>query len=555
MDQPIRGHRSRSHRRKSQDLQLPLQHTHGKCDTRMQMLKNAAKHRSKSASSPFKSRKQLVSPTLSLVECDLAAYSSEQDNARTLQKPARTPSIPSLIKLHILSLFGSPIKKQLKEKDADRKAREEKLKAEYRELFEQILKEDIANYARHKPVLEHSMSAPESEVFAVREFPASSRPRLEKHSSLDTKLQSDHKVHISSHNGHMLPPVGPISSQVLPEHDHNDPMLNGHNVHSGALDSDNSVSNGTAPPVGCENSVYSSPESDYGLSDSFNDQFADSCQMTAKCSASDIRPNDSCQGEGNNVGTRFTIGGSDSETEGWVHATTKAIKSVESRVERLTSSQRYYMYNNGYSTKYNIIPNNGERSFSDNSDMNSKQNGKVDQDKSTNGKANSRNGSSSIDHPRVKLLSQSRLSQSSSVSSFSSDTGTFSDSDTDDFGSLFDTDTDGKKDSREEEEDDDDVFDNGKEAGDNFANMTVGGKTVNNEPNEVVKEKEPDGRDDNEQGPEEGNESFKRFYHVFKEGELSDLITRHVECLHVIDSYYDHANWCVVAEKVRVWTI
>lgn len=49
--------------------------------------------------------------------------------------------------------------------------------------------------------------------------------------------------------------------------------------------------------------------------------------------------------------------------------------------------------------------------------------------------------------------------------------------------------------------------------------------------------------------------TFHRYYHVFREGELDQLIERYVENLHIISSYYDHANWCVVAEKVHVWTI
>jgi hypothetical protein len=46
-----------------------------------------------------------------------------------------------------------------------------------------------------------------------------------------------------------------------------------------------------------------------------------------------------------------------------------------------------------------------------------------------------------------------------------------------------------------------------------------------------------------------------RYYHVFREGELDYLINKCVENLHIVNSYYDHANWCVVAEKVNVWTI
>ncbi|KAM3874722.1 putative tRNA methyltransferase 9B [Diretmus argenteus] len=45
--------------------------------------------------------------------------------------------------------------------------------------------------------------------------------------------------------------------------------------------------------------------------------------------------------------------------------------------------------------------------------------------------------------------------------------------------------------------------------------------------------------------------SCLRYYHVFKEGELAELIERHVEELHVTHTYFDHANWCVVAERIQ----
>lgn len=45
------------------------------------------------------------------------------------------------------------------------------------------------------------------------------------------------------------------------------------------------------------------------------------------------------------------------------------------------------------------------------------------------------------------------------------------------------------------------------------------------------------------------NDAFKRFYHVFRERELVDLIEGNVVGLRIINDYYDHANWCVIAEK------
>ncbi|TRY73081.1 hypothetical protein TCAL_12909 [Tigriopus californicus] len=52
-----------------------------------------------------------------------------------------------------------------------------------------------------------------------------------------------------------------------------------------------------------------------------------------------------------------------------------------------------------------------------------------------------------------------------------------------------------------------------------------------------------------------GSLTHHRYYHVFREGELDYLINKYVQNLHIISSYYDHANWCIVAEKVNVWTI
>ncbi|XP_064637725.1 uncharacterized protein LOC135493960 [Lineus longissimus] len=50
-----------------------------------------------------------------------------------------------------------------------------------------------------------------------------------------------------------------------------------------------------------------------------------------------------------------------------------------------------------------------------------------------------------------------------------------------------------------------------------------------------------------EPGPK--SPTYHRYYHVFKDGELNGLITKYVPGLNVVDTYYDHANWCVVAEK------
>uniref|UniRef100_A0A3B4WM01 tRNA methyltransferase 9B n=1 Tax=Seriola lalandi dorsalis TaxID=1841481 RepID=A0A3B4WM01_SERLL len=68
--------------------------------------------------------------------------------------------------------------------------------------------------------------------------------------------------------------------------------------------------------------------------------------------------------------------------------------------------------------------------------------------------------------------------------------------------------------------------------------------------------KEPQESTESPQGSEGQMEgSCLRYYHVFREGELAELIENHVAELHVKHTYFDHANWCVVAEKVQLWKI
>lgn len=66
-------------------------------------------------------------------------------------------------------------------------------------------------------------------------------------------------------------------------------------------------------------------------------------------------------------------------------------------------------------------------------------------------------------------------------------------------------------------------------------------------------EREQQERTQGSEGQLEG--ACLRYYHVFREGELAELIENHVDELHVKHAYFDHANWCVVAEKIQVWKI
>ncbi|KAM9319854.1 putative tRNA methyltransferase 9B [Gastrophryne carolinensis] len=46
------------------------------------------------------------------------------------------------------------------------------------------------------------------------------------------------------------------------------------------------------------------------------------------------------------------------------------------------------------------------------------------------------------------------------------------------------------------------------------------------------------------------NPSCLRYYHIFKQGELGSLIEQCIPGLRVMRTFYDHSNWCVIAEKV-----
>ena len=48
---------------------------------------------------------------------------------------------------------------------------------------------------------------------------------------------------------------------------------------------------------------------------------------------------------------------------------------------------------------------------------------------------------------------------------------------------------------------------------------------------------------------EQGYTTFQRYYHVFKEGELSAMVRQNLSNVTIIEDYFDHENWCVILEK------
>ncbi|XP_075055089.1 putative tRNA methyltransferase 9B [Mixophyes fleayi] len=51
------------------------------------------------------------------------------------------------------------------------------------------------------------------------------------------------------------------------------------------------------------------------------------------------------------------------------------------------------------------------------------------------------------------------------------------------------------------------------------------------------------------------NNGWLRYYHIFKQGELRDLIEHYVPELHVVQTFFDHSNWCVIVQKNQLWKI
>ncbi|XP_008272283.2 probable tRNA methyltransferase 9B isoform X5 [Oryctolagus cuniculus] len=47
--------------------------------------------------------------------------------------------------------------------------------------------------------------------------------------------------------------------------------------------------------------------------------------------------------------------------------------------------------------------------------------------------------------------------------------------------------------------------------------------------------------------------AFMRYYHVFREGELSSLLAENVSELRILSAGNDHGNWCIIAEKRESW--
>lgn len=488
---------------------------------------------------------------------DSSPVQSADDKTTSLKHTIDNPSLPTLIKLRLMSLFSSTEDDESPTMEESGRSKSESFHEQYKKLFEPLLSDDIESL--RKPMLEHSLSHPEIEGFAVREFPASSRPphkagnRAEdetlttvkrKSRDITSPLDADHKAYISNHN---VP---------LAEH---------------TAESSIAANSQSSP-------VLSRSSSDVGIMEPYiNKEILSSRNL--QLSNTVAKPEQKLP--------TLTPGGaaSDSENEGWVHVTTQAIKTVESQVERLSMvPKKYYLWKHGceiqrmsnvsdlsvfnrqfsgtvlrdeeYGRERSVSESDGARTTVNDSRKyreNDQYGTKVgSMENSNNGERYSINSvqqvKSGVEISHIKCRQLTRVSSCrSSISSLSSDNGLYSESDADDVGSLFDTDNEMRNDRITEN--DDDVFIEkesvSKLPAASSATTRHWALRMPTRHKKIVESQEQDELDD--------KESYKRFYHVFKEDELMALIEKHVKSLHVIESYYDHANWCVVAEKVNTW--
>jgi len=43
---------------------------------------------------------------------------------------------------------------------------------------------------------------------------------------------------------------------------------------------------------------------------------------------------------------------------------------------------------------------------------------------------------------------------------------------------------------------------------------------------------------------------YQRYYHVFYQGELEDIIKKTGDNVEIEKSFFDHANWCCIIKKL-----
>ena len=223
------------------------------------------------------------------------------------------------------------------------------------------------------------------------------------------------------------------------------------------------------------------------------------CEQSNRAPGLNVSNNQSGKAKFEEDCVQFTLGDDDSH---WLTTTGEAIQRMEMVVYERSNHKRI----GGYST--------GQK-------FNGLHNGEI-----VTGK---------ISSPRLQ-----RLSQSSSVSSFSSDN--FSDSEVEETPIMGDLDTKQKGPGAS------------MNSGSQFEIKPSLKLKQSNSPRLAPKNDRKIAKESNMSysSPDESRDTYKRYYHVFRENELDDLITRNLKCLKIVHSAYDHANWYIIAEKLSI---
>ena len=59
------------------------------------------------------------------------------------------------------------------------------------------------------------------------------------------------------------------------------------------------------------------------------------------------------------------------------------------------------------------------------------------------------------------------------------------------------------------------------------------------------------GSDYTEENKTDEEITFKRYCHVYKKGELDEMVTTKIKGVDIVDSFYDTGNWCLLLRKHR----
>ena len=495
-------------------------------------------------------------------------YTDDLQNKTTLASDEHhAPSkknIPSLVKLRLLNLFNkSTDVENMEDTKSETPAAAKDWK--YKLLIQKIMEEDAQLLKMHRPILEHSMSAPEIEGFAVREFPQSSQGSLSKHLSLDSeshrtvslessldstgscigysRTSSDSAAYsyssCSSQNG--VSPVLEISD--CDEHDSvfmRD--VSNHKSNNITTATTNDALSDQSSQIECQNNVAQNQ------GDCMCEciQHRHSCNCT--CSGRQCFSNGSGGHENygiveNNqikaaLGTNGVIDAKPKHSEcsdvinaknDWQETTTKVIKNMQCKVDRLESKSKVERsYVTGSLSSDNSASYEGDRGGSS---------------YISTGASRAWEGdtcSSDVDNGFSDAINENMID--SEVSTFLTDVSDIRDCCTINSQDQISPSHNVLRRCQTTE----------CEHKTSLPLTAEVDSTVNSD---VFKSTQDTSHVSNGQVLSDTEDTYKRFYHVFREGELTHLIEKYVDCLHVVEEFYDHANWCVIAEKVDVWKI